>query len=76
MAAKKKPIETMTLDELVSYRVALKRDIREKQDVLRSTNERYKALVRAERVTAKIRAIGLEGQVVIPGAAKLEAEGQ
>ena len=71
----KKHLKSLTEDEFIELRVALKADVIVAKDKLRSTNEAWRTLIERERIEDRIKAAGLEGVVVIPDTAKLTAKG-
>ena len=68
-----KPFSEMSVDELIEYKVKRKQEIRDIQADLNEAHQAYTAKVNRERLEDKIKAAGLEGLVVIPGAAQLSS---
>ncbi len=68
--------EDMTLDELISLKLAVKAEMKELKDEMRLIDLVYRPLVENTNIDKKIKAAGLEGVVIRPDPAVLKAEGQ
>jgi hypothetical protein len=68
--------ESMSIDELIEYKLERKLKIEALKDEIRAANEVYKRKVESERLNDLIKAAGLEGKVAVIGAASLKAEGK
>ncbi len=68
-------LEDMSVDELIEVKLGQKRQKLELKEEMRVVDKVYRRKVNDESIDAKIKAAGLEGVVVRPAPAVLEAEG-
>ena len=68
--------EAMTVDELIEWKLAKKRQIQALQAELQVVHEIYNRKLLAWHANEALKRVGLEGIMVTPGAANLKVKGQ